>query len=149
MLMRLAVERVPRVIIYPPCGMTVEELRQLHYFRGQILTSREQKKLMDGCSPSAVKAELLMPRNHRVVLTGAGSIDYLSVEEFHQEEIKLTLWFQQLEEYYAIYRCYPPGGDREGRSQFDYLVGSDLLYLASFVRHLDWMLPKSWYQRGV
>ena len=46
-----------------------------------------------------------VPRNHRVVLTGAGSIDYLSVEEFHQEEIKLSLWFQQLEEYYAIYRC--------------------------------------------
>jgi hypothetical protein len=44
MLSRLKVHRIPRASLVPPCGMTVEELRQLHYFRGQILTFREQKK---------------------------------------------------------------------------------------------------------
>jgi len=148
MLSRLKVHRIPRASLVPPCGMTVEELRQLHYFRGQILTFREQKKMMDGWSPGAIKAELLAPRNNRVVLTGAGCMDYMSIEEFYQEDSELSLQFEQLEEHYAIYRCYPPGGDRDGRSQFDYMVGSDLIYLASFVRHLDWMLPNGWEQRG-
>jgi hypothetical protein len=148
MLAELGVERVPGAYYYPPCGMTGEELRQLNYLRGQILTFRAQEKRMAGWSPAAIKAELLVPRNHRVVLTLAGCTDYTRIEDFYQEELGLSLQFEQLEEYYAIYRCYPPGGDRYGRSHFAEMVETDLHYLASFVRHLDWMLPKICEQPG-
>jgi hypothetical protein len=147
MLARLGVERVPRAILHPDCKMRAEELKSLGYFRGQILTFREPVIKMHGLSPDAIKAELQARSNFRIVLTSAGCIDYESVEEFYQEDHELGLCFERLEEYYAIYGCYPPSGPPPGRSQFDEMVSSDLLYLASFVRHLDWMLPKIWDER--
>jgi len=73
----------------------------------------------------------------------------MSIEELDQEDIALGLQFEELEEYYAIHRCYPPSEDRHGRSHFGYMVGTDLIYLASFVRHLDRTLSTRTDRRGV
>lgn len=95
---------------------------------------------MDGWSPSAIKAELLLPGNSRLCHLPGLCIDYESVEEFYREDLELCLGFGQLEEYYA--RCYPPG------SEFNAMVANDLIYVASFVRHLEWMRQERW-DRGV
>ena len=145
MLARLGVERVPSAVLYPDCKMRAEELKSLGYFRGQILTFREPVIRMDGLGPDAIKTELQAPKNFRIVLTSAGCIDYESVEEFYREGLELGLCFERLEEYYTIYRCYPPGD----RAKSEEMVRDDLLCLASFVRHLDWMLPKIWELGGV
>ena len=100
---------------------------------------------MGGLGPDTIKAELEAPRTFRIVLTSAGCIDYESVEEFYREDLELSLCFQRLDEYYAIYRCYPPGD----RAEFEEMVRTDLLHLACFVRHLDWMLPKIVESGGV
>jgi hypothetical protein len=63
---KLAVEHVPGADLYPPCPMPVEELRQLNRpslsreFPGPIfkyLWLRNQRKVMDGWSPGAIRAE--------------------------------------------------------------------------------------------
>ena len=110
----------------------------MDYFRGQILTFRKPMIKLDGSSPEAIKAELQAPSNFRIVLTSAGSIDYESIEEFYEADYELGLDLERLEEYYAVYRCYPP----DDHLNFDEMVRTDLFYLASFVCHLDWMLPK-------
>jgi hypothetical protein len=78
---------------------------------------------------------------------GGQCIDYATDDDFYREDLRLHMTFQQPEEYYAVLRSYPPGADRDGGSDFDDMVRTDLIYLASFVRHLDWMLPRIWDQR--
>jgi hypothetical protein len=153
---RLAVEHVPDASLRPPCSMDMEELKQLRCFPRQhrleiwdplfrFLWLREEKKreVMNGWSPDAIRAELLLPENSRLCLAGGNHILYESIEDFYREDLPLSLQFEQLEEYYALYRSYPGcrGRDRDeyGRSEFERMVGADIVALASFVRHLDWM----------